>query len=125
MFVKYGDSDLLAQASTQSFFHALAQKDISAPGIPAVYNVFCRDVWHFLVMEHVGFRTLEACNPDAVKFVAPAVKWLLDQMPSVPSSLFGRISATKARVWHPFFLDQQAPVAFVNSEAVTKYVNKV
>ena len=125
LFVKYGSDDLLAQASTQSFFHALAQKDISAPGIPAVYNAFCKDGYCFLVMENVGLPTLEACDPDAVKFVAPAVKWLLDQMSSVPSSLFGRISDTKACVWHPFFKDHEAPVAFVNSEAVNKYTNKV
>src|ERR1700742_1972592 len=40
LFVKYGDEDLLAEASTQYFFHALAREDRSAPGIPAVYNVF-------------------------------------------------------------------------------------
>ena len=40
LFVKYGDDDLLDEASTQSFFYALAQKDSSAPRTPAVYSAF-------------------------------------------------------------------------------------
>ncbi len=40
LFVKYGDRDLMAEATTQHFFHTLAQKDRSAPGIPAVYSAF-------------------------------------------------------------------------------------
>lgn len=51
--------------------------------------------------------------------IAAAAKWLLDQMSSVPDSLFGRISDPKAGVWHPFFEDHKAPVAFVSPEAVT------
>jgi len=124
LFVKYGDSDLLAEACTQSFFHALAQKNTSAPGIPAVYNAFRSDGYYFLVMEKVDLPLLEACDPHAIESVALAVKWLLDQMSSVPNPLFGRISDTKACVWHPFFKDHRAPVAFVNTQAVTKYINE-
>jgi hypothetical protein len=75
---------------------------------------------------------LEACNSiesipreDAVKSVAFAVGWLLDQMPAVPASLFGRISASEACVWHAFFKDHEAPVPFVSTEAISKYINKV
>lgn len=129
MFVKHGDKDLLAEASTQSFFHALAREDISAPGIPAVYNAFRGNGYYFIVMEKVDLPTLGACNSIrddyAVQRVASAVGWLLAQMPAVPDSLFGRISASEACVWHPFFKDHQAPVPFVSSEAVAKYVNKV
>ena len=103
LFVKYGDKDLLAEASTQTFFHALAQNDKSAPGIPAVYHAFCEHGYYFMVMERVvDLPTLRACNsiPSeyAVKSVALAVGWLLAQMPAVPASLFGRISASGACV---------------------------
>lgn len=112
MFIKYGCGDLLAEASTQTFFHALAQKDRLAPGIPAVYNAFCENGYCFMVMEKVDLPTLVACNsiPNeyAVKMVALAVGWLLAQMPSVPASLFGRISASEACVWHAFFKDRAA-----------------
>jgi hypothetical protein len=129
LFVKYGDRDLLAEANTQIFFHALAQRDRSAPGIPAVYNVFYQNGYHFIVMERVDLPTLDAGNSipseDTVKSVALAVGWLLDQMSAVPASLFGRISASEACVWHPFFKDHQAPVPFVSTEAVSKYINMV
>jgi len=128
LFVKIGNKDLLAEASTQSFFHALSRDDRSAPGIPAVYNAFGSNGYYFLVMEKVNLPTLAACDsiPDdhAVQLVASAVGWLLAQMPAVPDSLFGRISASEARVWHAFFKDGEAPVPFVSSEALAKYVNK-
>jgi len=128
LFVKYGDGDLLAEANTQTFFYALAERDGLAPGIPAVYNTFCENGYYFLVMERVDLPTLEACNSipkeDAVKSVAFAVGWLLAQMPAVPASLFGRISTSEACVWHAFFKDHQAPVPFVSTEALSKYINK-
>ena len=129
LFVKYGDNDLLAEASTQYFFHALAQEDKSAPGIPAVYSAFRGNGYYFIVMEKIDLPTLGACNSIrddyAVQRVAFAVEWLLAQMPAVPGSLFGRISASEACVWHAFFKEHQAPVPFVSPEAVAKYVNKV
>lgn len=129
LFVKYGDKDLLAEASTQSFFHALAQKDRSAPGIPAVYSAFRGNSIYSIVMEKVDLPTLEACNSVrddyAVQRVASAVGSLLAQLPAVPDSLFGRILDSEACVWHRFFKEQQAPVPFVGSEAVAKYINKV
>jgi hypothetical protein len=126
LFIKYGDVDLLAEASTQSFFHALAQRDSSAPAIPAVYHAFPGDGCSFIIMERVGFPTVKSIEHDrAVKRVASAVKWLLAQASAVPDSVFGRISASEACVWHRFFKDHQAPVPFVNSDAVAKYVNEV
>ena len=129
LFVKYGDKDLLAEASTQTFFHVLSQKDGLAPGIPAVYNAFRGNGYYFIIMEKVDLPTLGACNSIlneyAVQRVAFAVGWLLAQMPAVPTSLFGRTSTSEACVWHPFFKGHQAPVPFVSSEALAKYVNKV
>jgi hypothetical protein len=129
LFVKYGGMDLLAEASTQTFFHDLAQRDRLAPGIPAVYNAFREHGYHFLVMERVDLPTLGACNSItsecAVERIAYAVGWLLAQMPAIPPSLFGRISTEEACVWHRFFKDHKAPVPFVSSEALSKYINKV
>jgi hypothetical protein len=129
LFVKYGVKDLLDEASTQSFFYDLAQKDSSAPRIPAVYNAFRGEGIYFIVMEKIDLPSLEACNSIsedyAVQHVASAVKWIFDQMSSIPTTTFGRISPRKACVWHSFFKDQQAPVPFVSSEALTKYINKV
>ncbi|KAF9513882.1 hypothetical protein BS47DRAFT_1362110 [Hydnum rufescens UP504] len=100
LLVKYGDQDLLAEASTQSFFQALAREGRSAPGPPAVYNAFCWNGYYFIVMEKVDLPTLAACDSirddDAVQLVASAVGWLLAQMPAVPDSLFGRISTSEA-----------------------------
>jgi hypothetical protein len=80
VFVKYGDSDLLAEASTQSFFHALSRGDRSTPGIPAVYNAFCGNGYYFIVMEKVDLPTLKGCDSIqddyAVQRVASAVGWL-------------------------------------------------
>jgi hypothetical protein len=126
-FIKYGDEDLLAEGSTQSFFRALAQEDSSAPGIPAVYDAFSARGIYFIVMEKVDLPTLEDCDSIqddyAIQRVASAVGWLLAQMSAAPDSLFGRISAPEACVWHRFFKNHQAPVPFVNSEALVKYVN--
>jgi hypothetical protein len=126
LFVKYGD-DVLAEASTQSFFHALAQKDKSAPGIPKVYDAFFEEGYCFFAMQKINVPTLSTCDiPEdhAVQSVASAVEWLLAQMPSVPDSVFGRISE-EACLWHQFFKEHRAPVPFVNANAVTQYVTKV
>lgn len=125
LFVKYG-GDVLAEASTQSFFHALAQ-DESAPGIPKVYDAFCEEGYCFPVMEKIELPTLSTCEiseDDTVQSVASVVKWLLAQAPSVPPSIFGRISSEEACVWHSFFKDHWAPLPFANADALTKYVNK-
>ncbi|TFK61456.1 hypothetical protein BDN72DRAFT_849639 [Pluteus cervinus] len=114
-FVKYGDSDLLDEASTHS-----------APRISAVYGVF-REGYYFFVMEKIDMPTLETSDipeTEAVQHVASAVRWPLDQMPLVPNTVFGRISARNTRVWHRFFKHHEAPVAFVSSEAISKYINK-
>jgi hypothetical protein len=80
-------------------------------------------------MEKIEAPTLRTCNileTEAVESVASAVKWLLDQMPLVPGSVFGRISSEKgARMWHQFFKDHQAPVPFANSKGLLTYVLKV
>ena len=82
-------------------------------------------------MEKVDLPTVETClisdtKLEAVQCVASAVKWLLDQMPLVPCTIFGRISYRKTScVWHRFFKEHQAPLPFVNSEALGKYINKV
>ncbi|GJJ09726.1 hypothetical protein Clacol_003950 [Clathrus columnatus] len=132
-FVKYGldeneyGLDVLVEASTQSFFYALAQNDKSAPRIPKVYDAFQQDKRRFFVMEKIELPTLSSCEiseGDAVKSAASALKWLLAQLPSVPSSIFGRISSEPSCVWHSFFKDHEAPVCFAHADALTKYVNK-
>ena len=64
LFVKYGDNDLLAEASTQYFFHALAQEDKSAPGIPAVYSAFRGNGYYFIVMEKIDLPTWGRATHD-------------------------------------------------------------
>jgi len=127
--IKHGDSDVLVEASTQSFFYALAQGNTSAPLIPKVFDAFHQEGYCFFVMEKIEAPTLRTSSipkTEAVERVASAVKWLLDQMPLVPVSAFGRISSEKgACVWHQFFKDNQAPVPFANSEGLLKYVLKV
>lgn len=116
-----GGRDILAEASTQSFFHARAHGNISAPAIPAVYDTFCKGGYHFLAMEKVDLPPLEGCNDCVVERIASAFQWLLDQKSSVPEALFGRISESNARVWHPFFKEYKAPVPFINPKALTNY----
>jgi hypothetical protein len=136
-FVKYGDDDdILAEAETQAFFYDLAKGDSSAPCIPEVYEAFRgTDGRHFLVMEYVAVPTVkewahsEASKGElkvvdlAASVVAPAVRWLLQQQ--VPSSMFGRISNSKACARHHFFKDNWAPLDFVDANALTLYINKV
>lgn len=126
MFIKYGD-DLLDRGKYSSFYD-LAQRDSSAPPIPA-YNVPCGRGYHSIIMEKMNHSTLNACNSIsedyAVQRVASSIKWLLDQKYSVPSATFDRISDRKACVWHPFLENQQAPAPFVSSEAIAKYINEV
>ena len=77
-------------------------------------------------MEKLESPTVRTCNilvETELESVASAVKWLFDQMPLVPDSVFGRISSEKeACVRHGFFKECEAPVPFVNSEALLKYV---
>ena len=77
-------------------------------------------------MEKIEAPTLSICDiteREAVESVASAVKWLLDQIPSVLGSVIS--SEGGACVWHKFFKVHQAPVPFANSEGLLKYVLKV
>ncbi|GJJ09764.1 hypothetical protein Clacol_003988 [Clathrus columnatus] len=126
LFVKHG-FDVLPEASTQSFFYNLAQKDESAPRIPKVYDAFRQGGYSFFVMEKIELPTLSTCEiseDDTVKSVASAVKWLSAQLSLVPTSIFGRISSEPSCPRHEFFKDQEAPVCFAHADALTKYVNK-
>jgi hypothetical protein len=109
LFIKQGD-DVLNEASTQYFFYALAQGNTSAPLIPKVFDAFFQEGDFFFVMEKIETPTVRTCNSD-VESVAFAVKWLLDQMPLVPSSVFGCISSEEgACVLHPFYKEHRAPI---------------
>ena len=130
LFIKSGGYDVLAEAGTQHFFYILALNDPSAPRIPKVFDAFCLERKYFLVMEKIDWPTVEECiileKDAAVERVASAVEWLLDQMPLVPRSVFGRITSEEgACVFHRFFKDHQAPAPFVNSDALLKYVVNV
>jgi len=81
-----------------------------------------------MAMEKIAAPTLSDCGiPEgkAVEHAASAVKWLLDQLPSVPYTSFGRISSEVASVWHQFFKEHQAPRAFANPDELAEYVSKV
>ena len=128
-FIKQGD-DVLSEAYTQYFFYRLSRNDPSAPLIPRVWDAFVSpDYYHyFLVMEKIDAPTLSASNitdEEAVEYAASAVKWLLEQTPLVPATVFGRISLEKAPVWHRFFKDHQAPGVFENADRLLEYVNMV
>jgi hypothetical protein len=128
LFIKYSD-DILAEASTQHFFHCLANGNESAPRIPRVFDAFCSEEGHCLMaMEKIVAPTLsdsDVSEEEAVEYAASAVKWLLDQLPYVPDTSFGRISSEVTPVWHQFFKDHRAPRAFGNSNELTEYVLKV
>ncbi|TFK61688.1 hypothetical protein BDN72DRAFT_883040 [Pluteus cervinus] len=106
----------LDEASTQ-FFSTLSPKrtarllaflQYAAPSAGKGY--------YFFVMEKIDMPTLATYDipeAEAVQYVASAVRWLLDQMPR-----------DFTRVWHQFFKDHEALVAFVSSEAISKFVNE-
>ena len=75
-------------------------------------------------MEKVDLPSVATCAIEeitAIQDIASAVKWLFDQMPLLPSTIFGRISFRKACV----FKEHRAPVPFASSEALEKYIKKV
>lgn len=129
IFIKHCDYDVYAEASTQVFFHTLAQRDTSAPRVPRVLDAFgTPEGNYFLVMEKVEATTLD--SPDiseerAVQLAASAVKWLQDQLPSVPDTIFGRISSVEAPAYHPFFKDHEAPGAFADANELATYISQV
>jgi len=128
LFIKQSD-DILNEASTQHFFHLLANSDESAPRVPKVFDAFYSEEGYCLmVMEKIAAPTLSECGiseEKAVEHAASAVKWLLDQLPSVPYASFGRLSSEAAPVWHQFFKDHQAPRAFANPDELAEYFVKV
>ena len=129
LFIKL-DPDVVAEASTQHFFYLCAQGDESAPRIPKVFDAFCSAPgYQILVMEKIDAPTLNNCGLSeeaVVKHAAFAVGWLLGQLPSVPSTCFGRISSEPNSVAkHRFFNDSEAPKPFSGPEDLARYVSKV
>ncbi|KAH9934568.1 uncharacterized protein BXZ73DRAFT_89620 [Epithele typhae] len=123
--IKHG-SDVLNEAYTQHFFYRLPRNDPLDPHIPRVFDAFSADDYCFLVMEKILAPTLKdsgISEEEAVGHAARAVKWLLDQTPSVPASVFGRISPSDDPVWHRFFKDHEAPRAF-DPDMLLKYIDK-
>ena len=103
-FIKYlYDEDVLLEASTQSFFYAQAEKSrFVAPGIPKNFGTFRRGGRFFFVMENIEVTTMEKCNVEdekAIEKAAFAIKWLFDQMDSISSSVFGRISSKEDAIF--------------------------
>ena len=81
-----------------------------------------------MVMEKVEGKTLalsDISQDQAVKLAATAVRWLQDQLPSVPDTMFGRISCPGARVWHPFFKDHRAGRIFADANDLATSISKV
>ncbi|KAF9075062.1 hypothetical protein BDP27DRAFT_1443534 [Rhodocollybia butyracea] len=127
LFIKSGP-DVLVEASTQHFFYLLSNGDESAPRIPKVFDAFYSERGYcFLVMEKVAAPTLSDCEiseEEAVEHAAFAVKWLLDQLTSVPDTCFGRISSEEAPALHRFFKQHDAPYVFANPDKLAEYVSK-
>src|SRR5260221_11897292 len=123
--IKHG-SDVLDEAYTQHFFYKLAQDDPLAPLIPRVFDAFCSaEGFCFLAMPKIDALTLKASSieeEEAVGYAASAVRWLLNQTPFVPTWVFGRISSDKTPVWHQFFKEHRAPIAFDNADTLLSYV---
>jgi hypothetical protein len=128
LFIKYGDYDLFAEASTQVFFHKLAKNDGSTPRVPRVLDVFNTEEGdYFLVMEKVEAKTLDCCDiseEETVQLAASAVQWLHDQLSSVPATVFGRIPSSTASAWHPFFKDHQVSRVFANANELADFVSQ-
>ncbi|CAA7261046.1 unnamed protein product [Cyclocybe aegerita] len=128
LFIKHSYYDILAEANTQNFFYLLAKDDASAPRIPRVLDAFSSDEGDcFVVMEKIDAQTLGDCGipeAEAVDLAAFAVKWLQDQLSSVPDTVFGRISFEEAPVWHQFFKDHQPPGVFANPKQLAEYVSE-
>lgn len=127
LFIKQSHG-ILAEASTQHFLYILSNIDKSAPLVPRVIDAFSLEGYSFMVMENLKALALSKCDiseDEAVEHAASAVKWLLDQLPSVPEATFGRITSKAARVWHQIFKDHQAPRVFVNHKELAEYVVKV
>ena len=125
LFIKQGSDDILVEANTQHFFHLIADSDESAPRIPKIFDAFFEEGLYVVVMEKIEALTLSDCgisDEEAVEHATSAVEWLLAQLPSIPSSCFGRISSKPAPVWHQFFKDHQAPRAFATRNELAKYV---
>ena len=126
--IKHGN-DVLAEADTQYFFYCLSRDDPLAPLIPCVFDAFLSaEGLCFLVMQKIEAPTLKASGitrEEAVGHAASAVKWLLDQTPFIPASVFGRISLSNAPVWHQFFKEHQAPRAFDDAGMLLTYVQRV
>ncbi|KAG8702416.1 hypothetical protein FRC11_011496, partial [Ceratobasidium sp. 423] len=127
IFIKRCNDDVFAEASTQVFFHMLAKTDGSTPRVPRVLDAFgTPEGDYFLVMEKIEAKTLESCNREnAVQLAADAVAWLQEQLPSVPDTMFGRISSSVAPVWHPFFKDHQAGSGFADADGLATYISNV
>lgn len=129
LFIKLA-YDVVAEASTQHFFYLCAQGDESAPRIAKVFDAFYSPPgYQILVMEKIDAPTLSDCGLSeevVVKHAAFAMRWLLDQLPSVPSTCFGRItSEPEAVAKHRFFNDSEAPKPFSGPEDLARYVSKV
>jgi len=125
--IKHG-SDALTEAYTQYFFYCLPRSDPLAPLIPRVFDAFSSaEGFCFFVMQKIDAPTLKAsgiAKEEAVGHAASAVKWLLDQTPFVPASVFGRISLGNAPVWHQFFKEHRAPRAFDDASMLLTYVKR-
>ncbi|KAF9067662.1 hypothetical protein BDP27DRAFT_901226, partial [Rhodocollybia butyracea] len=108
-------------------FYFLSIGDDSAPRIPKVLDAFSFKRGYIVAMEKIAAPTLSACNiseEEAVEYAAFAMKWLIDQLPSVPDTSFGSILSKETPVLHCFFKEQEAPYVFSNPDELAEYVLK-
>ncbi|KAI6102844.1 hypothetical protein F5141DRAFT_1065459 [Pisolithus sp. B1] len=94
--------DILNEASTQPFFHLLANNDKSASRVPKVFDAFSSDKGYCLmVMEKIAGPTLSDCGiseEGAVEHAASAVKWILSSEVAPVSQLCRKSAQPSASV---------------------------
>ncbi|KAI6135451.1 hypothetical protein EDD17DRAFT_1511658 [Pisolithus thermaeus] len=94
--------DILSEASTQHFFHLLANSDKSASRVPKVFDAFSSHKGYCLmVMEKIAGPTLSDCGvseEEAVEHAASAVKWILSSEVAPVSQLCRKSAQPSASV---------------------------
>ncbi|KAI6118479.1 hypothetical protein EDD16DRAFT_982358 [Pisolithus croceorrhizus] len=101
LIIKQSD-DILSEASTQHFFHLLANSDKSASRVPKVFDAFSSHKGYCLmVMEKIAGPTLSDCGvseEEAVEHAASAVKWILSSEVAPVSQLCRKSAQPSASV---------------------------
>ncbi|KAJ6598512.1 hypothetical protein B0H10DRAFT_734251 [Mycena sp. CBHHK59/15] len=137
LFIKYGSSNLRAEARTQEYLHILAKSDPRAPRVPLVFDSFSDSIGNgYIVMQYVpppattlGSWVDGGCSVDerqrrsdfAISKVADIISWL-HACPLPPDAGIGPVGGGVSQ--HRFFADSEAPMEFASADALQVYVNR-